>query len=107
MGGFRVLDADQFPASRFAPQDGDAGFGEVQEIRQEGAAGGVGGPFHRRCGEPQDHVIWPVGHELVPRRARVHVDRQEDVGTVLSDGGRGGSHLGVAGLSGMAASRRS
>jgi hypothetical protein len=44
---------------------------------------------------------------LVLRGTRLHVDGEEDVRSILPDDGWGSSHFGGAGLSGMAASKRS
>jgi hypothetical protein len=106
-GDLHAPDANDFPAGRFASENEDAGLGETEPSGKEGAASGVGSPFHRRRGEPQGYPIRQLGHQLILRGPRLHVDGEEDIGAVLSDDGRVGPHLGVAGLSGMAASKRS
>jgi hypothetical protein len=106
-GDLHAPDANDFPAGRFASEKENTGLGETEPSGKEGAASGVGGPFHRRRGKPQGYPIRQLGHQLILRSPRLHVDGEEDVGAVLSDDGRVGPHLGVAGLSGMAASKRS
>jgi len=107
VGGLRLPDADQFPASGFTAENGQARLRKTQAVGQEGATGSVGRPSDRGRGEAQGDAIWQLRRELILRRARLDMHRYEDVRTVLLDDGRYGSHLGVAGLSGMAASRRS
>ncbi len=85
----------------------DAGSREIQPLGEEGAAGCVGSTLHGRRGEPPGYPVGHLGDQLVLRSPRLHMDGKEDVAAILSDDRRVGSHLGVAGLSGMAASRRS
>lgn len=106
-GGLRVADANEFTAGRFAPEHEYAGLGETEPIGKEGAARGVGSPFHRRRGEPHGYPIRQFGDQPIVGSPRLHVDGEEDIGTILPDDRRVGSHLGGAGLSGMAASKRS
>jgi hypothetical protein len=74
---------------------------------KEGPAGGVGSPFHGRRSEPQGYPLRQLGDQPILRSPRLHMDGEEDIRAILSDNGRVGSHFGVAGLSGMAASKRS
>lgn len=107
MGEFGILDADDFSTGGLAVEQEDAGFGEAEPGGEESAAGGVGSPLHGRSGEPQGYPLRQLGNQLILCSPRLHVNGEEDVRAILSDDGRVGPHFGVAGLSGMAASRRS
>ena len=88
-------------------QHENAGLGETEPRGKEGPAGGVGGSFHGWRSESQGYPLRQLGHQSILRSPRLHVDGEEDIRAILSDNGRVGSHFGVAGLSGMAASKRS
>ena len=105
--GFSIPDANDFPSGRFAPEHANAGLGETEPSGKEGPAGGVGSPFHGRRSEPQGYPFRQLGDQPILRSPRLHMDGEEDIRAILSDNGRVGSHFGVAGLSGMAASKRS
>jgi len=107
LAGFSVPDANDLPAGRLAPEHENAGLGKIEPGGKEGPAGGVGRPFHGRRGESQGYSIRQLGHQQILRSPRLHMDGEEDIRAILSDNGRVGSHFGVAGLSGMAASKRS
>jgi hypothetical protein len=107
VGGVRIPDADELPTGSFAAEYGEARLGEIQAVGQEAAAGGVGRPSDGRCGEAQDDPVGQFHNQLISRSAGLDVDGQQDVGTVLLEEWRVGSHLGGTGFSGMAASKRS
>lgn len=106
-GDLGVHDPDDFPAGRLAAEHEDAGPGKTQPLSEESAAGGVGGALHRRRGETQRYPIGQLGHQLILRGAGLHVDGEEDVRPILTSDGWVGSHFCGAGLSGIAASKRS
>jgi len=102
-----IREADHFSAGCLSVKHENAGLRKTQPLGEEGPARRVGGPFHGRRGESQGEPLRQLGHQLILRGTRLHVDGEEDVRPVLPDDGWVSPHFGGAGLSGMAASRRS
>lgn len=85
--------------------EGDAGFGQLQEFRKDGAAGGIRCAPHGRGGQAERQAIGALEHELVPGGTGLHADHEEDVRAGLSDGWMVGAHAFGAGFCGSVSSR--
>lgn len=79
-------------AGSLATGEDDAGLGEAQELSQEGTAGRVGRALYRWRSQSNGEAFWRLCHELVARGARLHLDCQEHVRTILQDGRAIGPH---------------